>query len=216
MAVVILSLNAYAQDEKLIKDMIDRNKKDQEILPERNFNVIVQSPFYELDIDENSQNEYIFFEKKDNEDWVHITNQNKEKIFSGYFIPKGSGSGVYKVRRTKVSDSLYVLLLYYYEGYTTYFQFQGTSRLYVITTDKKNTSVLSMSRGPILFEEKKDIRQHYHQRNYDIKVEDLDKDGTSEINVRYHKMSRILKYQGKGQWYLLEHGPKIYYDPVTL
>ena len=175
------------------------------------------SPFYELDINEDGRNEYIVLEKKDNTDQILIYNNNKKKIFSASFSPKGNASGVYKIHRRRVSRSLHVLLIHYYEGYTRHHVFQGTSRLYVITVDGKDYSKLSLSRGPLLFEEKHEFRRHYHKRPYTTKIEDFDGDGIGEISVSYKKIARVLKYQSDGTWYLLEHGPtKLSTVPIIL
>ncbi len=207
-AIIVLSLNVNAQDETLIKEMIENIKKSRSGSPQEESFVKVTSPLYELDINEDGRNEYIVLEKRDNVDWIHIHNHNRQKFFSASFTPKGNNANVYKIHRRRVSQSLHVLLIYYYEGYTRHHAFQGTSRLYVITIDKKDLSKLSMSRGPILFEEKHELRRHYHQRPYKTSIEDFDGDGIGEISVYYNKISRILKYKSDGQWYLLEHGPK--------
>ena len=207
-AAIILSLSVNAQDEMFIKKLKDNFQKQLRLSPQDKSFLKVTSPLYELDINEDGRKEYIVVEKTENQDRIFLYNSNKEKIFSASFSSKGNGSGVYKIHRRRVSGSLHVLLVHYYEGYTRHHALDGTSRLYVITAHGSDHSKLSLSRGPILFEEKHEFRRHYHKRPYKTKIEDFDGDGISEISVYYKTINRVLKYQNDGTWYLLEHGPK--------
>lgn len=185
----------WAQDERIFREMVTVDPPRG--LVKGSPLVRVFSPHYTIDIDADGTTEYIRLEKRDGADWIHIHDHGQRPVFSSILRPKGSHSGVYKIERRQTAQNHHILLVHYYEGYTKSYEFHGTARLYIIS----GNSTLSMTKGPLLFEEKTEARGHYHQRAYKIKLVDLNDDGFKDINVHHgDRISRTLVYQGEGVW----------------
>ena len=194
MACLFLPLVAKSQDERIIGNMVEKMRGGLQKTKGPRHLFRVETPLYEFDIDGNGTMELISLEKRDGEDRIHIYNNSVTRLFSAPLISRGSDSGVYKVERKALSKEIYALLVYYYEGHTDFYHFQGTSRLYVITVDKNNPDKISMVRGPIVLEEKRERGGHYHRRHYHTIVEDFDGDGMREVHIRSRGISRILSF----------------------
>ena len=70
--------------------------------------------------------------------------------------------------------------------------------------DNNNFKTLSMKRGPIVWDEFKDYRGHYHQRKSIIKVSDLDGDHYRDISIHLSKMNKVYLYAPGGAWKLID------------
>ncbi|MBH47250.1 MAG: hypothetical protein CME71_03670 [Halobacteriovorax sp.] len=155
---------------------------------------------YELDLDNDNRVEYIILEKRDSEDWLHIHNYERTRIYSLKFVRKGWESDVYKVNLRQLSEDTKILLISYYEGHNQGNNFTGTSRLYAISFEKNDLKTLSGVRGPEIWDEFKDTKIHYHRRPHHVSLFDFDSDGVREVAVRHHLSTKVMKYLGKGQW----------------
>jgi hypothetical protein len=90
--------------------------------------------------------------------------------------------------------------LYYYEGLSKYTEMQSTSRIYAITIDNDNLKSLTAFKGPSVYEEHKSLKGHYHLRNYQVYLQDLNNDGTKELIVKFRETSQVFIYDGNGKW----------------
>jgi hypothetical protein len=196
-----MSWGAKAQDERYFRQIFsgELNKKQEE-LETKNYSFITHSPYYALDLDRDGNPEQVAFVKKDGEDWVEILNKDKKKIFSYRLENKGYGSELFKIEMKTLGPHTTVLLLYYYEGVSRYIDFQGTSGIYAMTIDNNDLSTLSVFKGPSFFDEMRTFKGHYHKRNYQIYLEDLNNDLVKELVVKFKNTNRVFIYKGEGKW----------------
>ena len=92
------------------------------------------------------------------------------------------------------------MVLYYYEGISKYTEMQSTSRIYLVTIDNNDLKTMKAFKGPSVFEEHKSLKGHYHLRNYQVYLQDLNNDGIKEVIVKYRNVSQVLLYDGDGKW----------------
>lgn len=193
-----------AQDERYFRQLFSGElTREKENGDGKNYSYFIHTPYYELDLNHDKIPEEIIFVKKDSEDWIEIfekKNGERKKIFSYRFETKGYNSELYRMEFKKLSDTSYILLLYYYEGLSKYTEMQSTSRVYAVTIDGNNLKTLSGFKGPSFFEEHKSLKGHYHLRNYQVYLQDLNNDGIKELIVKFHLTSQVFIYEGLGKW----------------
>lgn len=201
LALVIMSWRATAQDERYFRQLFsgEINKGKAEV-DEKKYSYFVHTPYYALDLNRDGVPEQIVFVKKDNEDWIEILNSEKKKIFGYRFENKGYDSELFRVELKTLSPTSSILLLYYYEGISKYINFQGTSRVYAITIDNNDLNTMKAFKGPSFFDEQKTFKGHYHKRNYEVILEDLNRDGVKELIVKHRNTSTVFMYKGQGLW----------------
>lgn len=198
---LIFGHRVLAQDERFVRKMLSGDfapNNEKAVQGKKHFKAV--SSFHEIDLDGDDRVESIVIEKRDSEDWLHIHNYAKEKIYSLKFVRKGWQSDVYKINMREISKDSRVLLVHYYEGHNQGENFSGTARLYVISWDKSDLKTLTAARGPLLWDEFADSKIHYHQRPMHVSLFDFDSDGIREIAVRHHLSSKVMKYSGNGKW----------------
>lgn len=196
-----MSWRATAQDERYFRQLFSGEiNKDKAEVEEKRYSYFVHTPYYALDLNRDGVPEQIVFVKKDNEDWIEILNSSKKKIFGYLFENKGYDSELFRVELKTLSASTSILLLYYYEGISKYINFQGTSRVYAITIDNNDLNTMKTLKGPSFFDEQKTFKGHYHKRNYEIILEDLNRDGVKELIVKHRNTSTVFMYKGLGLW----------------
>lgn len=198
---VFVSSSLWAQDERFFReifsgDFYKTGKRDVK----KKFHFKVHSGYYNIDLTGDGITEGIVYEKKDGEDWVHIHDSNKRKVFSYNFEASGVGAQIYKINIAKVSPKSKVLIFYYYEGAIKYSDFRGIGRLYFLSIDDNDLNTLSMHRGPIYWEEKKEQNRGYFQRSYRVSFYDYNKDGIKEIVIKHHLITRVWIYTAPGNW----------------
>ncbi len=201
---LFLPLGAMSQDERYFRQIF---KADVPQVPnavvEKKYSYFIHTPFYALDINHDQIPEEIVFVKKDSEDWIEIYSFDlgeKKKILEYRFETKGFESELYKIEFKRLSAKNSVLLLYYFEGVSRYIELQSTSRIYAITIDNDDLKTLKVFKGPSLFEESRSFKGHYHLRNYQVYLQDLNNDGTKELVVKFRDYSRVYVYTGEGKW----------------
>jgi hypothetical protein len=201
LALVIMSWRATAQDERYFRQLFsgEINKGKAEV-DEKKYSYFVHTPYYALDLNRDGLPEQIVFVKKDNEDWIEILNSDKKKIFGYLFENKGYDSELFRVELKTLGPTTSILLLYYYEGISKYINFQGTSRVYAITIDNNDLNTMKAFKGPSFFDEQKTFKGHYHKRNYEVILEDLNRDGVKELIVKHRNTSTVFMYKGHGLW----------------
>ena len=193
------------QDERFFRQILsgelkDAGVKDQVAPAPKTYWYTANTPYYDLDLNHDRNPERIVFVKRDNEDWLEIFDSNKKKIFSYRFENMGIYSGLYRIEKRQLTPFTDVLFLYYYVGFTKYFNTDSSARLYLLTIDNDDLKTIHVIKGPSYFEERKTFRQHYHVRNYSIEVRDLNDDLKKEVIFKHAGMSEVLIYYGKGKW----------------
>ncbi len=197
----VVSWSALAQDERYFRQLFSGELlKSNEVVPPKKYTWTVHTPFYELDLNRDKVSESIAFAKKDNEDWIEIFDSDKKKLFSYRFENKGFDSDLYRVELKTLSADTVILLLYYYEGVSKYINFQGTTRIYAITIDNNDLKTMAAFKGPSVFDEQKTFKGHYHKRNYEVYLEDLNKDSIRELIIKHRNASNVFVYMGEGSW----------------
>ncbi|MDO9183733.1 MAG: hypothetical protein Q7U04_15065 [Bacteriovorax sp.] len=193
------------QDERYFRQIFsgDLVPKAQVQTEEKKYSYFIHTPYYALDLNHDGIPEEIVFVKKDSEDWIEIfevKNGEKKKIFSYRFETKGFNSELFKIELKRLSAKTTVILMHYYEGISLYTEMQATSRIYVGTIDNDDLKTLSVMKGPSFFEEHKSLKGHYHIRNYQVYLQDLNNDQAKELVVKYRLMSQVFFYNGDGKW----------------
>lgn len=200
-----LSLEPRAQDESTFRDIFqysDREKR--KAIKEKNYRIKARSNRHFFDFTGDGRPESFYSAKLDGEDWFILFNDKEKEVFRYQLDPIGPWSRLYRVEKRSLSDSSDVYLLHFYEGISRYINFKGTARVYFLTIDKNNLKTASVYKGPILWDETRDFRDHYHQRKYEVSLLDLDASGTRDVIVKYGRMSRVFSYKGKGKWVTLD------------
>lgn len=197
----VVSWSALAQDERYFRQLFSGELiKSNEIVQPKKYSYLIHTPYYALDLNHDKISEHIAFAKKDNEDWIEIFDSEKKKIFSYRFENKGYDSDLYRIELKTLSAKTSILLLYYYEGVSKYINFQGTSRVYAITIDNDELKTMTAFKGPSIFDEQRTFKGHYHKRNYEVYLEDLDKNSIKELIVKHRNTSNVFVYKGEGRW----------------
>jgi len=197
---LLLSSKAISQDELYFRDLFsgELTRKKEKI--KKSYKWKANTPFYQIDLGGNKWPESIVVEKKDGEDWLHIHNDQKKRIFSFQFDVNGKGSQVYKITKTKISPKSDVLIIYYYEGNASYLKFSGTVRIYLLTIDDRKLDSISIEKGPIIWEERENRDKKYFQKGHLVELIDFNHDKTKEIRIRGKFTKNIYFYKGKGKW----------------
>jgi hypothetical protein len=194
---------ALGQDERFFRQIFsgDLDQAAPKVEPKEYF-YRVNSPFYEFDLDGDFRSESFVLEKKDGEDWFHIHayGEIKKRHLSYRLEASGPKSRIYKISVRQLSAETKLILLYFYQGVNKYLEMRGTTRLYFLTMDNNDLTTLSMYKGPVVWDEFRSFKGHYHQRNYGVSLFDYNKDGIRELAIKYHLISEVYFYQGKGNW----------------
>lgn len=192
----------HAQDERLFRELLLHNKHSKLINKVKpTYFLKARSNSHMVDLTGDHRPEKLFTAKRDGEDWLQIYDHAGELLFKKTLDTQGPWSRLYRIQVRKLNEKSKVMLLYFYEGITRYLEFQGTTRIYFVTYDDNNLKTLRMYKGPVIWDEKRGFKDHYHQRVYDVSFFDLDGDETREVTVSYGRMNRVYKYLGKGSWY---------------
>ena len=196
---------AMAQDERYFRQLFSGELiKKTNSSTDKKYSYFLHTPFYSIDLNHDGVAEQVVFVKKDSEDWIEIYDQshgtNKTKIFSYQFEPLGFDSDLYRIEFKKLSAQTSILILYYFEGISRYAEMQSTSRIYFITIDNNDLKTFAAYKGPSIFEEKKSLKGHYHLRNYQVYLQDLNNDDVKEVVVKHRGMSQVYIYKGHGNW----------------
>lgn len=191
----------YAQDENTFRELYlyaDREKSKQKV--EKDYRIKARSNRHLIDMTGDHRPESFYYAKKDGEDWFHLFDNNGKEVLRYRLDNVGPWSRLFRLQKRALNEKSDVYLLYFYEGVTKYLNFKGTSRLYFLTIDNNDMKTASVYKGPILWDETRDFRDHYHQRKYEVSLFDHDRDKVREVTVKYGRMSRIYKYMGDGKW----------------
>lgn len=193
---------SWGQDERLFRELLLHNEKEKlNNKVETLYRIKARSNRHFLDLTADDRPESLFTAKRDGEDWLQIYDHLGKEVYRTSLQASGPWSRLYKIQVRRLNKDTKVLLLYFYEGVTRYLEFQGTTRLYFITYEKNKLDTLKLYKGPLLWDENRDFKDHYHQRKYEVSLYDLDGDNTREVSVSYGRMNRVYKYLGDGVWF---------------
>jgi hypothetical protein len=202
--IVLVPWRAMPQDERYFRQIFSGELTKDELKPDdKKYSYFLHTPFYSVDLNRDKNPEEIIFVKKDSEDWIEIFENHagvRNKVFSYRFETKGYDSELFRIEFKKLSDTTSVMVLYYYEGISKYTEMQSTSRIYLVTIDNNDLKTMKAFKGPSVFEEHKSLKGHYHLRNYQVYLQDLNNDGIKEVIVKYRNVSQVLLYDGDGKW----------------
>lgn len=190
-----------AQDERYFREIYTGEMLPRKAVDE-NKKIYYQAytPRYVFDLNNDGEKEKFFYETRDGEHFFYLENTRNEQLYKGPFESVGKGAHLYRVGIHHLNSKTTVLLLYFYEGSIDYLNFQGTSRLYFLTIEDNDLHKIFFNKGPIIWEEFQNTKGHYRQRPYEISLIDYNQDGTREIAIKHHLISRVYIYRGKGQW----------------
>ena len=197
---IFLSGQAISQDELYFRDLFSGalTRKKEKI--KQTYKWKANTPFYQIDLGGKKWPESLVIEKKDGEDWLHIHDDQKKRFFSFQFDVNGKDAQVYKISKNKISPNSEVLIIYYYEGNASYFKLSGTGSLDLLTIDDRKLDSISVTKGPIIWEERENLDKKYFQKGHLVELIDFNKDLTKEIRVRGKFTKNIYFYKGKGKW----------------
>jgi len=196
---------ARAQDERYFRQIYSGDLvKKFDFTDEKKYLAKLHGPYYELDLNGDKVNEEILFIKKDGEDWVEIygkdTKGERTKLLSLQLINEGINSELFRMEFKSVSPTTKVIILHYFEGFTNYTEIHSSARIYWVTIENNDLKTLKSFAGPSIFEELKNIKGHYHLRNYRVYLQDFNNDGYKEIVIKSNMNSKVFYYVGKGKW----------------
>jgi hypothetical protein len=197
---IFLCCIVRAQDELYFRDLYSGNFLERKKHDEKKYKWKANSSFYQLDLGGGKWPESLVMEKRDGEDWLHIHDENKKRFFSFQFDINGKGARVYRVLKHHLSPRYKVLIIYYYEGNTHYYQFSGSIRLYFLTVDDSKLETISIFKGPIIWEERRGRKENYFQKRYVMELIDFNGDGVREIKIKGKFTKFIFFYKGGGKW----------------
>lgn len=195
------SFSLYAQDERYYRKIFTGELEDK-TTETFQYKIIVKSPRYELDLNQNGTKETIQVSKKDGFDFFTIFDEFGRELLSKRLPSIGARSRLLKVDLKGINKKTNALILHYYEGSTEATNFEATAKLFFITFKKDDLKQIAFQSGPHFFHEKVKGDQ-YINRRYSVNVVDYNKDGSREISVSYNKISRIYFYGKNGLWKML-------------
>ncbi len=197
----MLTQSAQAQDERYFRDIYSGEMLQaakEEVVPKIYYQAY--SPRYVYDLNSDGVKEKFFYETRDGGHFVYVENANNDLLFKGNLESVGKGAYLYRIGLYKLNPKTTVMLLYFYEGNIDYIEFKGTSRLYFLTIEENNLQKIFLKKGPHIWEEFQNTKGHYRQRPYEVSLIDYNHDGTREIAVKHHLISRVYLYKGLGEW----------------
>jgi hypothetical protein len=191
----------FAQDERFFRKLFSGElEKSFDTRDQKKYSYNLYTPEYALDLNNDKLSEYLVAVRRDSEDWLDIFNSYKERIFQYRFVNSGPNSSIYRVQRKMLDQKTTLLLIYYFEGENNYTIYESSARLYLMTIPHNDLTKISIYKGPSIFEEYRSLKQHYHIRDYQLGVLDLNNDGIKEVMVKYRNMSEVYFYTGDGKW----------------
>ena len=198
--VFIFTQSAFSQDERFFRELFSGELTQDKKKDLKTYKWNSNSPFYEIDLGSNNFPESLVIEKKDGEDWLHIHDDKKFRIFSFKFDVNGKDSLVYRITKKRLSSVTDLLIIYYYEGNTDYRNFKGSVRLYFLTVDNRDLSTISVFKGPIYWDEREMAGGKYAQKKYEVELIDFNHDKKMEIAVGGKFLSKVYFYKLGGKW----------------
>lgn len=198
--IFIFSFKLFPADELIYKDL-GQSKSDlivdkRQIRPK----VQVKTAYYEVDLNQDSQPEYIQAHKIDGIDYFIVKDSFKRTLLQKKLDTNGDNSYLYKIQLKKISKTINVLILYFDQGSVDAYNFTKSAKLYFITIENSKIKDLYFYSGPSFFYEYQSRHNNYINRKYSVSLFDYNSDGTRELSVKYKSITKIYFYQGDGVW----------------
>lgn len=191
---------AFSQDERYFRELFSGELTQSKQVDQKTYKWTANGPFYEIDLGSTNYPESLVVEKKDGEDWFHIHDDKKVRIFSYKLDVNGKDSLIYRISKKTISRNTDLLLIYYYEGNTDFRNFKGSVRLYFLTVDNRDLSTISIFKGPTYWAEREFPGGKYSQKKFGVELIDFNNDGKMEIAVGGRYLSKIYFYKSLGKW----------------
>ena len=191
-----LTFSSHGQDERLFREFYyqaDR-KKAEEI--SQKYTWQAWGKVYHYDLDDDGDLEALQMVKKNQQDWFYIRDQRGHVLGKFHLETKGRESGVYRIKINRIGNDLKLLGLYFYDGFVESSEFYATASLYFLTFRPSRPNSMKLTKGPSIWLEHK-ARIRYLQRDYNIKLKDLNQDGIKEVIVYKGHTQRIFQYSPK-------------------
>ena len=189
---VAWSFCSHGQSEQFFKKLYHLNEQ-RGVKQFESYTWQAWGQVFRYDLNDDGLAEGLQIAKKDHQNWLYLYDNRGGALASYQFTTLGRNSGLYRVKLNKLAQGLKLLSLYFYDGLAASNELYATATLYFITFDSKDLKKMHFSKGPAVWIENKTLTG-YRQRSYQIKLEDIDHDGTKEVIVRHGHIQRIFRY----------------------
>jgi len=206
MIMIFFSHKTLAQDEKIFRELLtfgEKEKKNQLKDLKKAGKWVIHSKVHLLDLNDDGLPEGLYFTYRDGIPWISVLDANNRLVFESSMQIKGFGAKPYKINIVNLSSKVKLLLIHFYEGAISYLGFHGTARAYFLTIDHQDLESIFFYSGPQFFEEVEEGKEHYHQRQYSMKIEDFNQDGIKDVMISYKSIHYTYFYLGRGNWKVL-------------
>jgi hypothetical protein len=164
------------------------------------YKLVVKSPVYQINLDQDKFLEGIRIEKRDGLDFIVVLSRFGEKVFESKLLGIGNKSRIFKIQLKTISKDTNALIIHFYEGKIDSTKFESTARLYFLTFPKNDYKKMVLFKGPHFFHEKEKVSEQYWNRRFSVNTIDYNNDGVKEISISYKKINRVYFYLSKGLW----------------
>ena len=164
------------------------------------YKLVVKSPVYQINLDQDKFPEGIRIEKRDGLDFIVVLSRFGEKVFESKLLGIGNKSRIFKIQLKTISKDTNALIIHFYEGKIDSTKFESTARLYFLTFPKNDYKKMVLFKGPHFFHEKEKVSEQYWNRRFSVNTIDYNNDGVKEISISYKKINRVYFYLSKGLW----------------
>ncbi len=201
---LLISWRSFSQDERSLmrlfrnKDANYNDKAFADFTLKQKESWVVDGLKFDIDLDGDGKREKLFFKKVDGEDFFVVASEDDSIIEERRLDKLGEGSFLYKVQLKTISSALNTIVLHYYEGFSKYTEFWGTSRIYLLTYKRDDFKVRYFFKGPSVFIEHESHGKDYYKELYKIDFEDVNHDNIKEL--------LLVKENWKKTWYYAEQG----------
>ena len=193
---LVLAFASHGQDQRFFEELKFSNGVDKKEIKGKGYTWKTWGKVLRYDLNGDNSPEGLQMVKKDHEDWFYIRDNGGYVLAKYRLESKGRESGGYRIKINDLGKNLRLLSLYFYDGFTEYNEFYGTASIYFIAFKINNLDTMKFSKGPSIWLEQKK-RGHYRQRDYTVRMEDLDRDGIKELIVSHQHIQRIFRYSSK-------------------
>lgn len=186
---LVLVFSSYGQDERFFRELYSQQRTT---MPQQ-YTWQIWGKVFRYDLNDDGLLEGLQVAKKDQEDWFYIR-EHKGGVLAKYRLEtKGRESRIYRVKINQIADDLKLLSLYFYNGFVEADKFYGTATLYFVTFHPSKLNSMKITKGPSIWLEYK-TPTYYVQRDYQIKLQDIDRDGIKEVIIGQGHIHRIFQY----------------------
>ena len=183
----------HGQDERFFQKLYSRQRQQKAELGPREYSWEFWGKVFRYDLNGDGIAEGLQAAKKDHENWFYIRESGGRVLAAYQLETRGREGRLYRIKIKQIADQLKLLILYFYEGFTEWSEFYGTATLYFLVLNASDLNSLKWTKGPTMWLEHKTVTG-YRQRDYGIKIQDMDGDGIKEVMVHQGHIQRIFRY----------------------